>query len=88
MFINEITLNCIKYKVAAFALKYNLREVKHTYFRQSVAMLRRLQSCSQYLLNVPAVGTDICKASFQPHAPSVWKDLPVDIRRTESFGRF
>jgi len=54
------------------------------------APTRHLRSSPQYLLNEPAVRAEInCyKRAFSHAASSVWNDLPADIRRSESFGRF
>jgi len=49
---------------------------------------RNLRSSSQYLLIVPAVRTQIARRAFSHAASSVWKKLPVNIRRSESFSRF
>jgi hypothetical protein len=80
----------IDYKVATLA--YKVRSTGHpTYLLPLVcdyAPTRNLRSSAQYLLNVPAVRTQTARRAFSQAAPSVWNDLPVDIRRSESFGRF
>jgi len=86
----HFTSFCINYKVAKLAC-----EVRSTgrpaYLLTSVsdcAPTRNLRSSLLYLLNVPAVRTQIARGAFSHAAPSVWNDLPVDIRRSESFSRF
>jgi len=80
----------INYKVATLA--YKVRSTGSTaYLLPSVSdyvPTRNLRSSSQYLLNVPVVRTQIARRAFSHAAPSVWNNLPVDIRRSESFGRF
>jgi len=80
----------INYKVATLA--YKVRSTgSPAYLLPSVSdyvPTRNLRSSSQYLLNVPVVRTQIARRAFSHAAPSVWNNLPVDIRRSESFGRF
>jgi len=80
----------INYKVATLA--YKVRSTgSPAYLLPSVGeyvQTRNLRSSSQYLLNVPVVRTQIATRAFSHAAPSVWNNLPVDIRRSEQFGRF
>ena len=81
----------INYKVAT-TLAYKVRSTgSPAYLLKSVsdyAPTRNLRSSSQYLLNMPAARTQTARRAFSHAAASVRNDLPADIRRSESFGRF
>jgi len=80
----------INYQVATLAYKVRSTE-SPAYLLPSISdyvPTRNLRSSSQYLLNVPVVRTQIARRAFCHAAQSVWNNLPVDIRRSESFDRF
>ncbi len=80
----------INYKVATLA--YKVRSTgSPSYLLPLVSdyvPTRNLRSSSQYLLNVPASRTQTARRAFSHSAPTVWNELPVDIRRSESFSSF
>jgi len=80
----------INYKVAR--LLYKVRSTGSPVYllpsASDYAPTQNIRSSSQYLLNVPDVWTQIGRLDFSHAALSVWNDLPVDIRLSESFDRF
>jgi len=72
----------INYKVATLVFKV-WSTGSPAYLLPSVSdyvPTRNLQSSSQYLLNVPVVRTQIARRAFSHGAPSVWNNLPAQIR--------
>ena len=71
----SITISTTRWRYGR--IKYGQREIMHTYFNQSYsdyAPTRNLRSTSQYLLNVPAVRTQIARRAFSRAALTVWND--------------
>jgi len=78
----------INYKVATLAYKVRSTGSPAYLLPSFNDYVSNLWSSSQNLLNVPVVRTQIARRAFSHAAPSLWNDLSVDIRRSESFGHF
>jgi hypothetical protein len=80
----------IDYKVAT--LTYKIKSTgSPVYLLPSVSdyiPTRHLRSSSQLLLSKPAVRTQTAGRAFSQAAPSVWNDLPADIRSSDNYKQF
>lgn len=80
----------INYKVATLAFKVRssgspayLSNVLNDY-----QPTRNLRSSNQLLLSTPAVRTEIARRAFSQAAPTVWNELPLNIRSADTFDHF
>ena len=80
----------IDYKVATLAFKVRstgspvyLRNIINDY-----EPTRELRSSNQLLLSIPSTRTEIARRAFSQVVPTVWNELPLNIRSAETFGHF
>jgi len=80
----------IDYKVATLAFK--VRSTGSPVYLSNIITdyepTRVLRSSNQLLLSRPPTRTEIARRAFSHAAPTVWNDLPLNIRSADTFGHF
>ena len=94
-FIVAVTSLAARLTVCSFAKSLSWRTKpnlsKPVYLLPSISdyiPTRYLRSSSQLLLSKPAIRTQTAGRAFSQAAPSVWNDLPAEIRSSENFIQF